>query len=124
MTMREAQARRKQPAFMDTAETFYGSAFGPTNPKQLARSIADWSEMTPEEQTFALGHLQWLQLQAQAEVCHRLVRVCRLLEEVVEAVDEIGGAGDDPDPGDADADTLAVDTAQEPDGAAAEEGAA
>ena len=35
-----------QPAFLDTARAFYAEAFERKKKRDLARSIAEWSEMT------------------------------------------------------------------------------
>jgi hypothetical protein len=85
--MKDAVASKK-PKFLDVAETFYGDAFGPRTPKQLARSIADWTEMTPEEQSFATAHLAWLDLQGQAGTQKLLVQIRDLLEEIAESLAE------------------------------------
>ena len=67
------------PAFLTTAQSFYGDAFGPSHCKDLADAIADWAELTDEEQSFALAHLQDLNLVAQAETQRLLARVGALL---------------------------------------------
>ena len=108
----KARSRRNDrgPAFLSTAQSFYGDAFGARRRKDLADAIADWSELTEEEQSFALAHLQYLNLVAQAGTQRLLARVGALLEELVEgvndALDEVpppavageGFEGDDDDP--------------------------
>ncbi len=77
------------PSFLVTARSFYGEAFGPRRPEHLAESMADWSELTEEERSFALAHLQYLNLVAQAGTQRMLARVVELLEELVDATEDL-----------------------------------
>ena len=76
------------PAFLTTAKGFYGEAFGPRRKADLAESIADWAELTEEEQSFALAHLQYLNLIAQAGTQRLLLQVRELLAEIEDGVSE------------------------------------
>ncbi len=79
----KAQQRRdRTPSFLAAAREFYGAAFSPTDRDDLAESMADWSELTDAEQSFALAHLQYLNLVAQAGNQRLLVQCRSLLEEV------------------------------------------
>ena len=86
----KARPRRtdRGPAFLTTAQSFYGDAFGARRRKDLADAIADWAELSDEEQSFALAHLQYLNLVAQAGTQRLLARVGALLEELVEGVND------------------------------------
>ena len=75
-----------QPAFLDTARAFYAEAFEHKKKRDLARSIAEWSEMDEDEQSFAVAHLLYLNLQAQAAGQKLLVQVRDLLDEVAEGL--------------------------------------
>ncbi len=79
----KAQKRHNHtPSFLNAARAFYGAAFSPTDRDDLAESMADWSELTDAEQSFAVAHLNYMNLVAQAGT-QRLLRQCRsLLEEI------------------------------------------
>ncbi len=72
--------------FLATARSFYGEAFDHKRPKALARSMAEWAEMDEDEQSFALAHLAFLDLEAQATTQRLLVQVRDLLDEVAESL--------------------------------------
>ncbi len=74
------------PTFLNTARAFYGPAFDHKRKKALARSMAEWAEMDEDEQSFALAHLAFLDLQAQAGTQRLLVQVRDLLDEVAESL--------------------------------------
>ena len=76
------------PGFLVTARSFYGEAFGPRRKADLAESMADWAELSEEEQSFALAHLQYLNLVAQAGTQRLLLQLRELLEEIEEGVGE------------------------------------
>jgi len=76
------------PAFLVTAKSFYGQAFGPRRKADLAESMADWAELTDEEQSFALAHLQYLNLVAQAGTQRLLLQLRELLGEIEDGVNE------------------------------------
>jgi len=76
------------PAFLVTARSFYGEAFGPRRKADLAESMADWAELSEEEQSFALAHLQYLNLVAQAGTQRLLLQVRELLAEIEDGVSE------------------------------------
>ena len=50
--------------------------------------MADWAELSEEEQSFALAHLQYLNLVAQAGTQRLLLQLRELLEEIEEGVGE------------------------------------
>ena len=77
------------PSFLVTARSFYGEAFGPRRPEDLAESMADWSELTEEERSFAVAHLQYLNLVAHAGTQRMLARAAELLEELVDATEDL-----------------------------------
>lgn len=76
----------KSPAFLDAARAFYGEAFEHHTKRDLSRSIAEWGEMEQDEQSFAVAHLLYLNLQAQAAGQKLLVQVRDLLDEVAEVL--------------------------------------
>ena len=94
-------------SFLSVAKAFYGPAFSPRRKSELAEAMADWAELTPDEQSFAMAHLHYLNLVAQAGTQRLLADVRELLEELVEnvddALDDLPGLDDDeiaPDPED------------------------
>ena len=76
------------PSFLSVAKAFYGPAFSPRRKSELAEAMADWAELTPDEQSFAIAHLHYLNLVAQAGTQRLLADVRELLEELVENVDD------------------------------------
>ena len=76
------------PSFLASARAFYGPAFGARREADLAEAMADWADLTPDEQSFAMAHLQYLGLLAQAGTQRLLVQVRDLLEELSEDVDD------------------------------------
>ena len=101
----------KTPAFLDAARAFYGEAFEHHTKRDLSRSIAEWGEMEQDEQSFAVAHLLYLNLQAQAAGQKLLTQVRDLLDEVAEGLTTaIEASLAEPDEGggeDIDADDLA-----------------
>lgn len=88
------------PSFLSVAKAFYGPAFSPRRKSELAEAMADWAELTPDEQSFAIAHLHYLNLVAQAGTQRLLADLRELLEELVEnvddALDDLPGLDDDP----------------------------
>jgi len=113
----------QSPTFLATARAFYGPAFDHTKKKALSRSMVEWTEMEEDEQSFAVAHLAFLNLQAQASTQKLLTQVRDLLDEVAESLsvaleaslpeegDEEEGDDDDEDlvPGDVPEDELPPD---------------
>lgn len=96
----QAQPRPEAtPSFLSVAKAFYGPAFSPRRKSELAEAMADWAELTPDEQSFAIAHLHYLNLVAQAGTQRLLADVRELLEELVEnvddALDDLPGLDDD-----------------------------
>ncbi len=93
----KAPSRRDISAFLAAARGFYGEAFEPRRKSQLAESMADWAELTESEQSFALAHLQYLNLVAQAGTQGLLDDIRDLLEEIEDGIGKArargGGAG-------------------------------
>ncbi len=87
------------PSFLSVAKAFYGPAFSPRRKSELAEAMADWAELTPDEQSFAMAHLHYLNLVAQAGTQRLLADLRELLEELVEnvddALDDLPGLDDD-----------------------------
>ena len=77
------------PSFLASARAFYGPAFGVRREAALAEAMADWADLTPDEQSFAMAHLQYLGLLAHAGTQRLLVQVRDLLEELSEDVDDV-----------------------------------
>jgi hypothetical protein len=80
--------KKKVPAFLEVARRFYGSAFGSGKRQEIAASMAEWNEMSPAEQRFAIAHLAYLNLEAQAAVLRALGRLEVAVEDVAFDLDE------------------------------------
>ena len=76
------------PAFLAAARAFYGPAFAARTKNDLAAAMADWSEMDEDEQRFAVAHLHYLHLQAEAGTQRLLRRMIDVLDEVAESLAE------------------------------------
>ena len=74
------------PAFLAAARAFYGPAFAARTKNDLAAAMADWSEMDEDEQRFAVAHLHYLHLQAEAGTQRLLRRMIDVLEEVADSL--------------------------------------
>ena len=74
------------PQFIDAARAFYAEAFDHKRKRDLARSMEEWAELGEDEQSFAVAHLLYLNLQAQAAGQKLLVQVRDLLDEVAEGL--------------------------------------
>jgi hypothetical protein len=74
------------PKWLDTARLFYADSFGALRLRELRGAREDWSDLTEEEQTFALAHLQYLDLMAQAGTQRLLVQISDALEEIIDAL--------------------------------------
>ncbi len=72
--------------FLDTARAFYAEAFDHKKKRDLAHSMEEWAELGEDEQSFAVAHLLYLNLQAQAAGQRLLVQVRDLLDEVAEGL--------------------------------------
>ena len=87
---------RKAPAFLATARTLYADAFEHRRKKDLAVAMAEWGEMDEAEQGFAVAHLLYLNLKAQAETLRVLEDVRELLDEVADGLDQALDEDDEP----------------------------
>lgn len=76
----------KSPPPADAARALYADAFEPTSKRELARSLADWAELSVDEQSFTVAHLLYLNLQAQGGAQRALVQVRALLDELAEGL--------------------------------------
>mgnify|MGYP001190520513 CR=1 FL=1 len=74
------------PSFLATARAFYGEAFDHKKKSALSRSMAEWAEMEEDEQSFAVAHLAFLNLKAEAATQRLLMQVRDLLDEVAESL--------------------------------------
>ena len=79
-------AKSANPKWLDTARLFYSDSFGALKKRELRASKDDWNDLTEEEQSFALAHLQYLDLMAQAGTQRLLVQIRDLLEEVADSM--------------------------------------
>lgn len=89
----------RNPRHIEQAESFDKSAFDVHDTGELARAMADWTDLTEAERGFTLAHLLYLNLQAQAHN-GRLLRETRdtleeIADELTEAVDDVLGDEDD-----------------------------
>ena len=85
----------KSPAFLEAARVFYADAFEHRRKKDLAEAMAEWADMDEGEQSFAVAHLLYLNLKAQADTLRVLADVRDLLDEVADGVDQALDADDD-----------------------------
>ena len=85
----------KQPAFLEAARAFYADAFEHRRKKDLAAAMEEWTDLDAPEQTFAIAHLLYLNLKAQADTLRVLVDVRDLLDEVADGVDQALDVDDD-----------------------------
>lgn len=77
---------QKAASFLEAARTFYAAAFDVTTPRDLSRSMRDWSRLSEDEQSFAHAHLSYLNLEAQAATQRLLAQGLKLLDEVAESL--------------------------------------
>lgn len=112
----------KHPAFLEAARAFYADAFEHRRKKDLAAAMEEWTDLDAPEQTFAIAHLLYLNLKAQADTLRVLVDVRDLLDEVADGVDQALDADEDDDeptgdddttPGDLDGDAVNAPAAEE-----------
>jgi hypothetical protein len=88
------ESKPRNPAFLDAARGFYAEAFEHRRKKDLARSMAEWSELDDAEQRFTIAHLLYLNLHAQAAQ----IRALRQLRDLVgDAVDALDGGEEEPE---------------------------
>ena len=87
---------RAVPLFLQLAKEFYGPAFGARRSRALDEAHEDWAELEEHEQTFALGHLLYLNLQSQAGTQRLLLQIRDGLDEIASLLEGEGeGEGDD-----------------------------
>jgi hypothetical protein len=77
--------KKSVPPFLAQARTFYAEAFAHHRKDELAEAMAEWTELDETEQSFALAHLAYLDLEAQAVTHQLLGQVRDLLDELAEA---------------------------------------
>ena len=85
----------KTPLFLETARAFYADAFEHRRKKDLASAMEEWADLHEAEQSFAVAHLLFLNLTAQADPLRVLVDLRELLDEVADGVDQVLDAEDD-----------------------------
>jgi hypothetical protein len=71
---------------LEAARTFYGEAFDAQTPRALSASMRDWSRLSPDEQSFAVAHLTYLQIESLGAMQKLLAQGLRLLDEVAESL--------------------------------------
>jgi hypothetical protein len=82
--MPKTQKKSVSP-FLAQARAFYAEAFAHQRKSELADAMAEWTELDEAEQSFALAHLAYLDLEAQAVTHQLLGQVRDLLDELAEA---------------------------------------
>ena len=93
-----AQPRRpKNPAFLDAARAFYAEAFEHRRKKDLARSMAEWSDLDNAEPRFTIAHLLYLNVHAQAAQLRALRQVRDLLADLADGVEDALGGEEEPE---------------------------
>ena len=83
----KARSREQSPAA--EAIHFYGEAFEVHSREDLAETMADWSELTQEEQSFATTHLLYLGVQQGGRLERVLEEVRELLEDWLDDPDDV-----------------------------------
>ena len=83
-----SENKPRNPAFLDAARAFYAEAFEHRRKKDLARSMAEWSELDDAEQRFTIAHLLYLNLHAQAAQTRALRQLRDLVGDVLDRVDD------------------------------------
>jgi len=109
-----SENKPRNPAFLDAARAFYAEAFEHRRKKDLARSMAEWSELDDAEQRFTIAHLLYLNLHAQAAQTRVLRQLRDLVGDVLDRVDDAlqpDEGDDDQEPTPADEPTV-VDVAE------------
>lgn len=82
---RTPNPKKTVPPFLAQARGFYAEAFAHRRKSELAEAMAEWGELDESEQSFAIAHLAFLHLEAQAVTQQLLVNVRDLLDELAEA---------------------------------------
>ncbi len=78
----------EQPAFLTIARAFYADAFGVGLQSDLDESVAEWSALTEAERSFAIAHLLFLGLVAQAGAQESLTDAIDLLDDLADSLEE------------------------------------
>ena len=76
---------KSTPSFLAQARAFYAGAFAHHRKSDLSAAMAEWEDLDESEQSFALAHLSYLNIEAQAQTQQLLVQVRDLLNEIAEA---------------------------------------
>ncbi len=88
----------EQPAFLTIARAFYADAFGVGLQSDLDESVAEWSALTEAERSFAIAHLLFLGLVAQAGVQESVIDLNDLLDDLADSLEENLSADPEADP--------------------------
>ncbi|HMV66965.1 MAG TPA: hypothetical protein PKA64_08955 [Myxococcota bacterium] len=83
-----SENKPRNPAFLDAARAFYAEAFEHRRKRDLARSMAEWSDLDDAEQRFTIAHLLYLNLHAQAAQTRALRQLRDLVGDVLDRVDD------------------------------------
>jgi hypothetical protein len=78
-------SKKSVPPFLTQARAFYADAFAHHRKSELADAMSEWTELDEAEQSFAIAHLAYLGIEAQAQTQQLLVQVRDLLDELAEA---------------------------------------
>ena len=78
--------QKSVPTFLTQARAFYADAFAHHRKADLADAMSEWEELDDAEQRFALAHLSYLNLEAQAQTQQLLVQLRDLLDELAEGL--------------------------------------
>ncbi|MCB9765624.1 MAG: hypothetical protein H6739_37970 [Alphaproteobacteria bacterium] len=81
-------SRPTLPRALRIAQRIYGPAFEVEDRDDTARSMRDWAALDDTERSFALAHLSYLNLRAQALVAHRLALLLEAHGQLTEQLDE------------------------------------
>ena len=83
-----SENKPRNTAFLDAARAFYAEAFEHRRKKDLAQSMAEWSDLDDAEQRFTIAHLLYLNLHAQAAQTRALRQLRDLVGDVLDRVDD------------------------------------
>lgn len=80
------------PTFLAVSRGLYGEAFGSPTRQALEDAVAEWSELSDAERSFATTHLLYLAIEAQAATQSLLEDVRDALEELEISAEAVASA--------------------------------
>ena len=77
------------PRFMRIARDLYGPAFEVVGPAEITEAAADWSQLSEAQRSFAVAHLLYLNLHAQAGVLRQISSINESVEDAADDMSEL-----------------------------------